>query len=204
MVTTVLNFFVGHLVLFKFTSYGIESFFEHGYYWFILLTVVVALWGVHLLLKGFFTDDLPPAKVWGMVGIMAVAVISMAVLRHGMRLSLVAPAMAQSIEKSDQFQLEALAAFEASKEELVAVSDSPPGRQLAEKHGCLACHNETDKLVGPAYVDVAARHYSAQQIVELVYSPKPENWPDYTPMPPMPQVPKEDIKQIATWINSMN
>jgi cytochrome c len=203
LVPTVLNFFVGPLVLFHFPSYGIESFFEHGYHWLILLTVVVALWGVYLLLKGFFTDDLPAAKVWGLVGIMAVAVISMALLRHGMRLSLVSPAMAQSIEKTERFQHDALAAMEASKETPAIAADDPQGRQLAEKHGCLACHNETAKLVGPPYEEVAVRHYTAQQIAELVYSPKPENWPDYAPMPPMPQVPKEDINQIAIWINSL-
>jgi cytochrome c len=203
LVPTVLNFFVGPLVLFHFPSYGIESFFEDGYYWLILLTVVVALWGVHLLIKGFFSDDLPPAKVWSMVGIMMVAVISMAVLRHGMRLSLVTPAMAESVEKSERFQHQAQVAADEYLVAQATASDTPQGHKLAEKHGCLACHNETAKLVGPPYVEVAKRGYSAEQIVALVQTPQPANWPDYTPMPPMPQVPSEEIIAIADWINGL-
>jgi cytochrome c len=203
LVPTVLNFFVGPLVLFHFPSYGIESFFDDGYYWLILLTVVVALWGIHLLLKGFFSDDLPAVKVWSIVGIMMVAVISMAVLRHGMRLSLVSPAMAQSIEKSARFQQQALAASENAHGVQAVAKDRPVGHQLAEKHGCLACHNETTRLVGPPYSEIAQRGYSAEQIAALVQTPQPANWPDYTPMPPMPQVPAQEILEIAGWINGL-
>lgn len=76
---------------------------------------------------------------------------------------------------------------------------------LLAKYTCLACHNETKKQVGPAYVDVAKRKYSNEKIVDLIHNPQPENWPDYaTEMPPMPQVPKEDALKIAAWINSLN
>ncbi len=75
---------------------------------------------------------------------------------------------------------------------------------LLSKYTCLACHNAEKKQVGPGYRDVAKRGYSDEKIVELIYNPKPENWPDYaTPMPPMPQVPKEDALKIASWINSL-
>jgi cytochrome c551/c552 len=76
---------------------------------------------------------------------------------------------------------------------------------LLTKHTCLACHQINKRQVGPAYVDVAKRNYSAEKIVDLIYNPKPENWPDYaTPMAAMPQVPKEDAMKIALWINSLN
>ena len=55
-----------------------------------------------------------------------------------------------------------------------------------------------------SYVDVAKRKYSDEQIVDLIYNPKPENWPDFTtPMAAMPQVPKDDALKIAAWINSL-
>jgi cytochrome c551/c552 len=57
--------------------------------------------------------------------------------------------------------------------------------------------------VGPAYKDVAKRGYSVQEIVSLVYNPKPEHWPDYTPMAPMQHVPKKDVEKIAAWINTL-
>ncbi|WP_373399456.1 hypothetical protein V8V91_07035 [Algoriphagus halophilus] len=51
---------------------------------------------------------------------------------------------------------------------------------------------------------MAERGYTPEQIVELIYNPKPENWPGYaTPMAPMPQVKREDALKIARWINSL-
>lgn len=77
-------------------------------------------------------------------------------------------------------------------------------KPLLAKYTCLACHNADKRQVGPAYKEVAKRRYSVDQIVSLIYNPKPENWPDYaTEMPPMPQVPREDARKIATWINSL-
>ncbi len=86
----------------------------------------------------------------------------------------------------------------------VAVLSEGEINELLSKHTCTACHNAKTKQVGPAYADVAKRQYSDEKIVELIYNPQPQNWPDYTPMPPMAQVPKEDAQKIATWINSLD
>ena len=75
---------------------------------------------------------------------------------------------------------------------------------LLEKNTCLTCHNANEKVVGPAYVEVAKRNYTPEQIVELIYKPKPSNWPDYqTPMVGLPNVPKEEALKIANWIVSL-
>lgn len=75
---------------------------------------------------------------------------------------------------------------------------------LLSQHTCVACHNKDTKQVGPAYKDVAKRNYTAEEIVSLIHTPKPENWPEYaTPMPPMPHVPETDALKIAKWINSL-
>jgi cytochrome c551/c552 len=77
-------------------------------------------------------------------------------------------------------------------------------KALLVKNTCIACHNETKRQVGPAYVDVAKRRYSVNQIISLVRNPRKENWPDYeTQMPPMPQVPRADLQKIALWIKSL-
>lgn len=77
-------------------------------------------------------------------------------------------------------------------------------RPLLIKNTCMACHNETKRQVGPAFADIAKRRYSVNQIVQLIYNPKPQNWPDYaTEMPPMPQVPKAEAQKIAQWIRSL-
>lgn len=77
-------------------------------------------------------------------------------------------------------------------------------KPLLLKYTCAACHNPDKKQVGPAFRDIAKKHYSNEMMVKLIYNPNPENWPGYaTEMPPMPQVPKADALKIAGWINSL-
>ena len=77
-------------------------------------------------------------------------------------------------------------------------------KPLLQKNTCLACHNPNTRQVGPAYIDVAKRKYTVEQIIQLIHNPKPEHWPDYsTPMPPMPQVPTAEARKIAEWIKSL-
>jgi cytochrome c len=76
-------------------------------------------------------------------------------------------------------------------------------KALMTKYTCIACHRVDQRLVGPAYKDVAKKKYTNDQIVALIYEPKPANWPGYPPMAPMKQVPKEDAMKLAKWINSM-
>jgi len=75
---------------------------------------------------------------------------------------------------------------------------------MLASYTCLSCHNPDRKLVGPAFKDIAKRKYSPEKILQLIHNPQPENWPEYpTPMPPMPQVKKEDGLKIAAYINSL-
>jgi cytochrome c551/c552 len=76
---------------------------------------------------------------------------------------------------------------------------------LLKKHTCLACHAKDKKVVGPSYEDIAKRGYSNKQILDLVYKPNPQNWPDYaTEMAPMSHIPAKDVLKIAGWINSLD
>jgi cytochrome c551/c552 len=75
---------------------------------------------------------------------------------------------------------------------------------LLKKHACSSCHAAGTRVVGPAFSDIAKRGYTNEQILDLVYHPKPENWPDYaTEMASMTHVPKADVLKIAAWINSL-
>jgi cytochrome c551/c552 len=77
-------------------------------------------------------------------------------------------------------------------------------KPLLAKYTCLACHAPNKRQIGPAYADVAKRHYTNEQILKLLANPKPQNWPEFaTEMPPMPQVPRNDALKIAGWINSL-
>lgn len=97
-----------------------------------------------------------------------------------------------------------LLATSASGQDKSSVAIPPDIDKLLKTHTCFACHKADTRLVGPAYADVAAKNYKDEQIVELVYNPKPANWPGYPPMTPMKHVPKADALKIAKWINSLN
>lgn len=82
---------------------------------------------------------------------------------------------------------------------------TPPAEinALLQKHTCLACHKTGVRLVGPAYTDVAKKKYTNEQIVELIYAPKPSNWPGYPAMAAIKSIPKDDALKVAAWINSL-
>ncbi|GAB4024886.1 c-type cytochrome [Spirosoma gilvum] len=96
----------------------------------------------------------------------------------------------------------AVASFDANAQ---APADIPADMNaLMTKYTCIACHRPNQKLVGPAYADVAKKNYSNEEIVKLIYTPVPSHWPGYPPMAPMTQVPKEDAMKLAVWINSLD
>jgi cytochrome c551/c552 len=76
---------------------------------------------------------------------------------------------------------------------------------LLIKNTCTACHNQNKKVVGPPFAEIAKRHYSIEEILQLIKMPQPQNWPDYaTAMAPMPQVPEAEARKIAAWINTLD
>jgi cytochrome c len=96
-----------------------------------------------------------------------------------------------------------LASFNANAQ--ASTADIPADMNtLMSKYTCIACHRPNQRLVGPAYADVAKKKYSNEEIVNLIYNPVPSHWPGYPPMAPMKQVPKEDAMKLAVWINSLD
>ena len=79
---------------------------------------------------------------------------------------------------------------------------------LARKSGCLACHGVDQKVVGPAWKDVAARYKgnsgAKQQLIDKVKKGGKGNWQDVTggvPMPPYsPRVSDADIEKLVDFI----
>jgi len=91
----------------------------------------------------------------------------------------------------------------------VALAMSPASVQaseaLAEKNGCLGCHSISEKVVGPAYKDVAAK-YKGQKDAPAMLAAKVRNggsgvWGEVA-MPPHPKVSDKDLKKIVAWILS--
>lgn len=83
--------------------------------------------------------------------------------------------------------------------------NEPPAEvnDLLNKYTCLTCHSAADKIVGPAFAEVAKRKYTDDEIIGLIAKPKPEHWPDYPPMLGL-KVPEADARKIAQWINSLH
>ena len=74
---------------------------------------------------------------------------------------------------------------------------------LLQKHTCYTCHKVDKKMVGPSWMDIAAKKYTSKQIIAFVGKPKPENWPGYSAMAALPTVPKADVGKIAAWIKTL-
>lgn len=74
---------------------------------------------------------------------------------------------------------------------------------ILREHTCLACHRVDAPLVGPSYIEIASRGYSASEIIELIEHPRPENWPNYPPMAAVQSIPADELETIAAWIISL-
>jgi cytochrome c len=77
---------------------------------------------------------------------------------------------------------------------------------LLQKNGCLACHAVDKKVVGPAYVDVAAKYKgdagAAAKLAAKVKNGGSGVWGP-VPMPPNPGVSDADMKTIIAYILSL-
>ena len=79
---------------------------------------------------------------------------------------------------------------------------------LAKKSGCFACHSIDNKIVGPAWKDVAAKYKGAADakamIIGKISKGGKGNWTEITggvPMPPYsPRVSDADIEILADFI----
>ncbi len=72
--------------------------------------------------------------------------------------------------------------------------------ELFTKHTCTACHSEDKKIVGPSYIDVAAK-YKTQKDAEAFLAKKIKEgsmgvWGP-VPMPANAAVPDEDVKKMV-------
>ena len=76
---------------------------------------------------------------------------------------------------------------------------------LAQKKNCLACHAVDQKLIGPAYKDVAAKYKgqkdAAAKLAEKVQKGGVGVW-GQIPMPANPVTP-EEAKSLVNWVLSM-
>ena len=81
--------------------------------------------------------------------------------------------------------------------------DPKAAEALAQKSGCIACHQVEKKVIGPAYKDVALKYKTDKdahaKLSEKVKKGGSGVW-GQVPMPPNPQVSDADIKTLVSWI----
>ena len=84
-----------------------------------------------------------------------------------------------------------------------AALDNAAAEAMMKKDGCAACHAIDKKLVGPAYVDVAAKYKGDKDAVAKLTKKVKEGgsgvW-GQIPMPPNAATPTADVTDLVTWI----
>lgn len=88
----------------------------------------------------------------------------------------------------------------------VAKAAAHPGEALVKKSDCLACHNVSQKIVGPAYKNVAAKYAATDENIALL-ADKIINggsgvW-GAVPMSPHPALSKADATEMVKYILSL-
>jgi cytochrome c len=87
-----------------------------------------------------------------------------------------------------------------------ALSDNPDyqkGLALVAGSDCLTCHKTSEKNIGPAYKDVAAKYDNTEENVKMLASKIIKggsgNW-GAIPMTPHPQLKEEDVEAMVKYI----
>ena len=80
------------------------------------------------------------------------------------------------------------------------------GLDLVAKSDCFTCHKLTEKAIGPAYADIAAKYMGNQTAIDSLPAKIIKGgsgiW-GTVPMTPHPTVSQEDAKAMATYVMSI-
>jgi len=86
-----------------------------------------------------------------------------------------------------------------------AAVDAAKAKALAQSKNCLACHAVNQKLVGPAYVEIAKKYKgnkdAGAMLIKKVINGGGGVW-GTIPMPPNP-VKEDEAKVLVEWILSL-
>ena len=90
--------------------------------------------------------------------------------------------------------------------EKTAGTPSAAGAQLIAKSDCSTCHKEQEKLIGPAFADVAKKYTSSEAVIDTLANKIVKggsgNW-GTVPMSPHPAISIDDAKTMAQYILSL-
>jgi cytochrome c len=97
----------------------------------------------------------------------------------------------------------AAAAFAAASLLAAGAVHADAGDDLLKKSGCTACHSNDKKIVGPSYMEVAAKYKgdagAAAKLAAKVKAGGSGVW-GQVPMPPNPSLSDADIKSMVAHV----
>lgn len=80
------------------------------------------------------------------------------------------------------------------------------GEKLIAKSDCIGCHNKVQKVIGPAYVDIAAKYplneENVNHLADKVIAGGKGVWGE-VPMTPHASLAKDDAKKMVSYILSL-
>ncbi|QIL38543.1 c-type cytochrome [Pedobacter sp. HDW13] len=83
---------------------------------------------------------------------------------------------------------------------------SHPGEKLINKSDCLGCHNKTNKIIGPAYIEVAKKYPATEKNINMLADKIIKGgtgvWGNM-PMTAHATLKKEDAKLMVKYILSL-
>ncbi len=96
--------------------------------------------------------------------------------------------------------------IEEPKQEEAKLTPLEEGKSLVEGADCLACHKINEKMIGPAYQDVAAKYENTPENIDALGEKIIEGssgvWGN-VPMAAHPGLSKENAKLMATYVLSL-
>jgi cytochrome c len=96
--------------------------------------------------------------------------------------------------------------FKDTEASLTGAETLPPGLELMKKSDCFNCHMVDRKLVGPSYLEVAARYkdqeHALDEVAKRIVTGSTGIWGEI-PMIPHPQHGIEQSRQMTEWIFSL-
>jgi cytochrome c len=82
-------------------------------------------------------------------------------------------------------------------------TDIAAASELAKASGCYSCHAAAEKVVGPAFADIAAKYRGekdgAATLAQSIQNGSKGKW-GRIPMPAHPSLGQADLKTLSTWV----
>ena len=84
-----------------------------------------------------------------------------------------------------------------------ATPDQSTFLPVMQANGCTSCHSVNEKIVGPAFQNVAAKYAgdkdAAASLMQSIQNGSRGKW-GRVPMPPHASLSQAELKEIATWV----